>query len=106
MEKLNIEGIFDLLHVLYDVLGDEYDEEVTNGECLNDTIKVTKHGSTNAMYLGFDNDYPTVINAAVYEEPEGYHERDAWPIAEGIYWDTEDEELTPQSIAADIEKEF
>lgn len=107
MEKLNIEGIYDLLHVLYDVLGDEYDEEVTSGAFLNDTIKVTKQGSTNAMYLGFDNEYPSVIDATVWDEPNGTHDRyNDWPVSEGIYWDTEDEELTPQTIAADIAKQF
>ena len=101
-----ISNIYDLLHILFDVLGGEYDEEVTSGECLDDTIKVTKNGSTNAMYISFDNDYPTVLNASVYEEPEGYHERDAWPVADGIYWDTEDEKLTPEIIAEDIAKQF
>ena len=101
-----ISNIYDLLHILFDVLGGEYDEEVVSGECLDDTIKVTKQGSTNAMYLGFDNEYPTVINAAVYEEPEGYHERDAWPISSGIYWDTTDPKLTTETIAADIAAEF
>ena len=100
MEKLNIEGIYDLLHVLHDVLGDEYNEEVTSGASLNDTIKVTKQGSTNAMYIGFDNEYPTVIDASVWNEDNFL------PVAEGIYWDTEDEKLTPETIAADIEKEF
>lgn len=105
METIN--NIYDLLHLLFDVLGDEYDEEVTNGECLNDTIKVTKQGSTNAMYLGFDEEYPTVINATVWDEPEGYHDRyNDWPVSEGIYWDTEDSKLTPETIAADIEKQF
>lgn len=102
----NVANIYDVLHILFDVLSDEYHEEVTNGLCLSDTIKVTRDGSPNAMYISLDTDYPTVIDAAVYEEPDGYHERYAWPIAEGIYWDTRDASTTPERIAADIEKHF
>ena len=47
METIN--NIYDLLHLLHDVLGDEYNEEVISGAFLNDTIKVTKQGATNAM---------------------------------------------------------
>ena len=99
-----IDNIYDLLHLLFDVLSDEYTEKVINGEYLNDTIKVTKQGSTNAMYIGFDLKYPDVINATVYDEPENYDERDDCPVAEGIFWDTEDPKLTPETIAADIKK--
>ena len=99
-----INNINDLLNMLSDVLSDEYTEKVINCEYLNDTIKVTKQGSTNAMYIGFDLKYPDVINATVYDEPENYDERDDYPVAEGIYWDTEDPKLTPETIAADIEK--
>ena len=60
---ISIDNIYDLLHLLFDVLGDEYNEEVTSGAFLNDTIKVTKQGSTNAMYIGFDEMYPSVIDA-------------------------------------------
>ena len=102
----NITNIYDVSRILFDVLGDEYHKEITNGACLNDTIRLTRDGSTNAMYIGLDVDCPTVIDAAVYEEPDGYHERDEWPIAEGIYWDTKDASTTPESIAADIEKYF
>lgn len=101
-----IHNIYDLLHMLYDALGDEYDEDVINGECLDDTIKVSKQDSTNVMYVSFDENYPSVIEAAVYDEPEGREERDAWPIAEGIYWDMDDESITPRAIADDIKKYF
>lgn len=105
METIN--NIYDLLHLLFGVLSDDFTAEVISGAFLNDTIKVTKQGSTNAMYIGFDNEYPTVIDATVWDEPEGYHGRyDDWPVSEGIYWDTEDEKLTPETIAADIKKEF
>ena len=104
---ITINNIYDLLHILFDVLGSDFTAEVTNGEFPDDTIKVTKQGSTNAMYLGFDEEYPTVIDATVWDEPEGYHDRyNDWPVSEGIYWDTEDPKLTPEAIAADIEKEF
>lgn len=103
---ITINNIFDLLHILFDVLGSDFTAEVTSGECLDDTIKVIREGSTNAMYISFDENFPSVIEAAVYDEPEGYHESDEFPIAEGICWDTEDEKLTPEVIAADIEKEF
>ena len=102
----NITNIYDVLHILFDVLSDEYHEETTDGVCLHDTIRLTRDGSANAMYIGLDVDCPTVIDAAVYEEPGGYHERDEWPIADGIYWDTKDANTTPESIAADIEKYF
>lgn len=101
-----IHNIYDLLHMLYDALGDEYDEDLINGECIDDTIKVSKQDSTNVMYVSFDENYPSVIEAAVYDEPEGREERDAWPIAEGICWDMDDESITPRAIAADIEKYF
>lgn len=106
MEKLNITNIYDLLHMLFDDLGVDFAAEVINGAFPDDTIKVTRKGSTNAMYIGFDTEYTTVIDAAVYDEPEGYHDRGDWPIAEGIYWDTEDESITPETIAADIAKQF
>ena len=99
-----INNINDLLHMLSDVLSDEYTEEVTNGECLDDTIKVTKQGSTSAMYLSLDENYPSVIVAAVYDEPDGYHMRGEFPMIDGIYFDTEDNKLKPEIIAEDIEK--
>lgn len=101
-----IHNIYDLLHVLHGALGDEYDEDAVNGECPGDTIKVSKRDSTNVMYVSFDVNYPSVIEAAVYDEPEGCEERDAWPIAEGICWDTEDEGITSRTIATDIAKYF
>lgn len=106
MEKLNITNIYDLLHILFDVLSTGFNAEVVDGEFTEDTIKLTKAGSDNAMYIAFDINYPTVIDATVWYEPEGYHDRyNDWPI-EGISWDTEDDELTPETIAADIEKQF
>ena len=97
---ITINNIYALLHILFDVLGSDFTAEVTSGASLDDTIKVTKQGSTNAMYLGFDNECPTVIDATVWNEDNFL------PVAEGIYWDTEDEKLTPEDIAADIKREF
>lgn len=97
---ITINNIFDLLHILFDVLGSDFTAEVTSCAFPDDTIRVTKQGSTNAMYLDFDDESPTVIDASVWDEDNFV------PVAEGIHWDTEDEKLTPEDIAADIKKEF
>lgn len=104
MEKLTDMTINELDTAIYNALPEGYDTEVTNGVCLNDTIKVTKQGSTSAMYLSLDENYTSVIVAAVYDEPEGYHARGEFPMIDGIYFDTEDSKLNPETIAEDIEK--
>lgn len=96
-----VKNPYDVLNTITGLLSDEYHAEVTNGECPGGTIKVTKQGSTNAMYISLDAD--TVgIDAVVYEEPDGHHERDARPVVGGIYWDTTDESGAPDAIAAGI----
>ena len=100
MEKLTDMTINELDTAIYDALPEGYDTEVTNGVCLNDTIKVTKDGSTLAMYIGWDETADGVLNATVYDESDP--EEDEF-VEDGIYWDVEAGAIV-ESIAADIVK--
>lgn len=99
MEKLTDMTINELDTAIYNALPEGYDTEVTNGMCLDDTIKVTKDGSTYAMYIGWDETAHGVLNATVYDEGDDEDEF----VEEGIYWDVE-AGATVESIAADIVK--
>ena len=99
MEKLTDMTINELDTAIYNALPVGYDTEVTNGVCLDDTIEVTKDGSTYAMYIAWDETAHGVLNATVYDEGIDGDEF----VEEGIYWDAEDG-ATIESIAADIVK--
>jgi hypothetical protein len=99
MKKLTDMTINELDTVLYSALPFGYNTEVTNGTCLDDTIKVTKDGSTLAMYIGWDETADGVLNATVYDEGDDGDEF----VEDGIYWDVE-AGATVESIAADIVK--
>ena len=101
MEKLTDMTINELDTAIYYALPVGYDTEVTNGVCLNDTIKVTKDGSTLAMYIGWDETAHGVLNATVYDEHNPEEDK---LTEEGIYWDTDEADATIESIAADIVK--
>ena len=47
-------NIYTLSSAIYSALPDGYDTTVTNGTCLNDTIKVTKDNSHIVMYISQD----------------------------------------------------
>ena len=94
---IDINNINDLLH---DALDSEYAVDVTDGMMSNDAIKVTKRGSANEMsiVLDPDPDFPGVILAIVYDgDPES---------VECVFWDTEDPQLTYETIIDDIKKCF
>ena len=97
---IDINNINDLLHLLHDILGSEYTVDVTDGMASNDAIKVTKQGSSNEMCIAFDPDpdFPDVILAMVYDgDPES---------VKCVFWDTEDPQLTYETIIDDIKKSF
>ena len=100
MEKLTDMTINELDTAIYNALPVGYDTEVTNGVCLNDTIKVTKGGSTLAVYIGWDETAHGVLNATVYDESDPDEDE---CVENGIYWDAE-AGATAESIAADIVK--
>ena len=79
-------NIYTLSSAIYSALPEGYDTTVTNGTCLNDTIKVTKDNSHIAMYIGLDDTATGVLNASVYDESDPEENE---LLEEGIYWDTE-----------------
>ena len=102
MEKqLNDMTIHELDTAIYNALPEGYDTEVTNGVCIDDTIKVTKDGSALAMYIGWDETAKGVLDATVYDEHDPEEDE---LIEDGIYWDTDEADVTAESIAEDIIK--
>ena len=93
-------NIYKLSNAIYSALPEGYNTEVTNGMCLNDTIKVTKDNSHIAMYIGFDETAKGVLNATVYDESDPEENE---IVEDGIYWDTENGD-TIETIADDITK--
>ena len=94
---IDINNINDLLH---DTLGSEYAVDVTDGMMSNDAIKVTKRGYANEMSIALDPDpdFPGVILAIVHNgDPES---------VKCVFWDTEDPQLTYETIIDDIKKSF
>ena len=101
MEKLTDMTIHELDTAIHNALPEGYNTEVTNGTYLDDTIKVTKDGSALAMYIGWDKMADDVLNATVYDE---HNPEEDELIEEGIYWDTDEADMTAESIAEDIIK--
>ena len=93
-------NIHTLSSEIYSALPEGYDTTVTNGTCLNDTIKVTKDNSHIAMYIGMDDTATGVLNASVYDESSNAEDE---LLENGIYWDTE-HGATVDTIANDITK--
>ena len=100
MEKLTDMTIHELDTAIYNALPEGYDTEVTNGtQHLDDTIKVTKDGSTLVMHIGWDETAHGMLQATIYDESG---EEDEF-VEHGIYWDVE-AGATVENIAADIVK--
>ena len=94
-------NIHTLSNAIYSALPEGYDTTVTDGTSPDDTIKVTKDGSALAMYIGWDKMADDVLNATVYDE---HNPEEDELIEEGIYWDTDEADVTAESIAEDIIK--
>ena len=93
-------NIYTLSSAIYSALPDGYNTTVTNGTCLQDTIKVTKDNSHIAMYIGCDDTAMGVLNASIYDESSDEEDE---LIEDGIYWDTENG-ATIETIANNIVK--
>lgn len=98
---MKITTIDELDNAIYNALPKGYDTTVVNGVIRNDTIKVSHDTNRLAMYIGCDDTTDDVLNAAVYDDsdPEE-NER----VEEGVYWDTNEANVTAESITADIIK--
>ena len=100
-KKLTDMTIHELDAAIYNALPEGYNTEVTDSVCLDDTIKVKKDGSALAMYIGWDKMADDVLNATIYDEHDPEEDK---LIEEGIYWDTDEADVTAESIAEDIIK--
>jgi len=105
-KKLTDTTIHELDIAIYNALPEGYDTTVVSGVSLNDTIKVSHDTNRLAMYISWDETTDGVLNATVYNEGimrDGFVQ-DFEIVEEGIYWDTNEANVTAESIAEDIIK--
>lgn len=103
---MKITTIDELDNAIYNALPKGYDTTVVNGVIRNDTIKVSHDTNRLAMYISWDETADGVLNATVYNEGimrDGFVQ-DSEFVEDGIYWDTNEANVTAESITADIIK--